>query len=418
MVSLHVYANVNIVGSATVDVPRDELASLYGVKVSSEQISLSRDDSLMRHNEKNYIYTTAKRTSHASQWMYNPHDDDDDDDDDDDGLWGDDKINSLSHLFRGGGKTAVISLEETDDPRVVDGTGSLQKGLTAWIDKNLKYKKVRLNGVSYLINTCSLAPKYIHPFGYQVIDVIKVDMYPRNGYDRAIASLLNEKKYSRESLPHFLGVILNAMVVVEFALHMAYVQSLLHIVSTDLNEVMEGVEDIKYHLEMTLKRGSGINVSSMAGILGMFTALFASVNTAVSQLIAEYQKSKKPTKNLYAPYEMSVKYTAAAFELALSTVAKLREQPRVEEDPIMVSRRKQLQEFSNHVDDLTKQVSDMVRPGKLGFDSYGTLQRIRAAFEVFFMIVDGLQHVNLNPEDQGAVELVDLLTQFLNQCKK
>jgi hypothetical protein len=394
MVSLHVYANVNIVGGATVDVPKDELAALYGVKVSSS-ISLSRDDSLMRHNEKNYIFT-AKRSS-QSQWRYNSRDDDDED------------FSSLSHLFRGGGKTAVISLEETDDSSVVDGTGSLKKGLTAWIDKNLKYKKVYLNGENYLINECSLAPKYIHPFGYQVVDVIKVDMYPRSGYDRSIASLA---KYPSESLPRFLGIIFNAMVVVEFALHMGYIQTLLHIVSSDLNE--DGIEEMKYHMEMILKRGSGVNLPS--GMLGMFEGVFGSFNTAISQTIAE--KSKKFTpKNLYAPYEMSVKYTAAMFELALAAVAKL-QQPRVVEDAITVSRRKQLQEFANHLIDLTKQISEMVRPGKLGFDSYGTLQRIRAAFEVFFMIANGLQHVNLDPvTDQGAVEMVDLLTRFLNQCK-
>jgi hypothetical protein len=206
------------------------------------------------------------------------------------------------------------------------------------------------------------------------------------------------------------------MVVVEFALHMAYIQSLLNIISTNLEEVMEGIEDVKYHMEMILKRGSSVNLPS--GILGMFEGLFASFNTAVSQIITEYQTSKKFTaKTLYAPYEMSVKYTAAAFELALAVVADLREKPSGDEDAITISRRKQLQEFSDHLVDLTKQVSEMVRPGKLGFDSYGTLQRIRAAFEIFFMIADGLQNVNLDPVTDGAVEMVELLTQFLNQCK-
>ena len=395
MVSLHMYANVNIVGGATVDVPRDELAALYHVGVSRSNISLSRDDSLMRHNAKNYIYTKA---SQSTRQTASPYD------------W-----DSSSRWYSGGGGL-VISLEETDDPTVVDGTGSLQRGLTAWIAQNLTYKQIYINGTKYLINSCSLAPKYIPPFGYQVVDVIKVDMYPRVGYDRYIADLL---RHELGSLPHFMGLIFNAMVVVEFALHMAYLQTLMHIV-TDENEVMDGIEDLAYHMEMIKKRGAEIKEPLLKGILGMFDGLFASFNATVAQIISEYQKSKKFTpKKLYAPYELAVTYTAAAFELAVTTVAKLREQPRVDEDAITAARRQQLQVFSNHLDNLTNQISEMVRPGKLGFDSYGTLQRVRAAFDIFSMILVGLQNVNITPvEDEGAAEMVDLLTQFMNKCKK
>ena len=403
MVSLHVYANVNVVGAATVDVPKDELAALYHVQ-AGQSISLTRDDTLLRHNATNYIFTTAKRQAPTTP-QYNEMDEDMD--------------NYLTSLSRSGGQIGgtVVSLTETDDPSAVDGTGSLQKGLTAWIDKKLKYKKVSLHGTQYLINACSLAPKYIQPFGYQVVDKLKVDMYPRSGYENTIPSHLKG-----DSLRKYLGRILTAAVLVEFALHMAYIQTLLHIVVTltDMNDVMDGIEEMKYHMEMTRTRGSRITqVPLLKGVLGMFGSVSSAFNTAVSKTIASYQKYKKiETKTLNVPYELSVKHTAAAFELALATCVGALEQECVGDDATTVSRCNQLHEFMVQLDNLTKQISEMVRPGKLGFDSYGTLQRVRTAFEILFTIVSGLQLVDLNPiTNQRTSEVVELLTEFMNQCK-
>jgi len=255
MVSLYMYANVHIVGGATVDVPKDELAALYCVAVSRSGVSLTHDDSLLRHNKTNYIFKTAKRPStqrsdpwghsnpwghsdpfgHSnrltdpfghSNWLTDPfghsngltdpfgHSDPFDDD-------------VLQQLFssqmRGGGnKVATVSLGKTSDPLAVDGT-SLQKGLTAWIEKNLKYKKVQLNGKSYVVNGCSLATKYIHPFGYQVVDPLKVDMYSKGGYDKPVDAYLKDK-----GLRQTAGSVLMALVVVEFALHLVPPNAVAH----------------------------------------------------------------------------------------------------------------------------------------------------------------------------------------------
>lgn len=403
MVSLHVYANVNIVDGATVDVPKDELAALYHVRASP--VSLTRDDTLLRHNAINYIFTTAKQVPAAQ------HVDMDDMDEDMD----EDMVNYLTSSRSGGGGT-VISLTETTDPSAVDGTGSLQKGLTAWIDKTLKNKKVSLNGSSYLINECRLAPKYIQPFGYQVVDKLKVDMYPKSGYENTISSHLKGN-----DLSNYLGRILTTAVLVEFALHMAYVQSLLHIVVTltDMNEVMDGIDELKYHMDMTRTRGSRITqVPLLKGVLGMFGSVSGAFNTAVSKTIADSQKYKKiEIKTLNVPYQLTVTHTAAAFELALATCGGALEHQCVG-DATTKSRCKQLHEFMVQLDNLTKQISEMVRPGNLGFDSYGTLQRIRAAFEILFAIVSGLQLVDLNPiTNQRTLETVTLLTEFMNQCK-
>jgi hypothetical protein len=406
MVSLHVYANVNIVGGATVDVPKDEIAALYHVR-ASQTVSLTRDETLLRHNATNYILTTKRRTaqySYAPQYSSPNYEDDDDMDD------------MMDYFEMSGGGGTVISLTDTDDPSVVDGTGSLRKGLTAWIDKNLKNKKVTLHGEQYLINACSLAPKYVEPFGYQVVDQLKIDMYPRNGYETYIPPLLNGG-----DLQNYLGRILTTVVLVEFALHMAYIQSLLHIVVNiaDINEVLDGMDEMKYHMDMTRSRGSHITqVPLLKGVLGMFGSVSSSFNTAVSKTIADHQKYKKiDTAALNAPYALAVKHTASAFDLALATcVGTLAHE--CNGDATTVSRCKQLREFMVQLDNLAKQISEMVRPGKLGFDSYGTLQRIRTAFEILFSIVKGLQLVDLNPiANQRTSEVVELLTAFKNHSK-
>jgi hypothetical protein len=115
---------------------------------------------------------------------------------------------------------------------------------------------------------------------------------------------------------------------------------------------------------------------------------------------------------------LAVKHTAAAFELALATCVGSLEQECVGDDATTVSRCKQLHEFMVQLDNLTKQISEMVRPGKLGFDSYGTLQRVQTAFEILFTIVRGLQLVDLNPiTNQRTSKVVEVLTEFMNQCK-
>lgn len=212
-----------------------------------------------------------------------------------------------------------------------------------------------------------------------------------------------------------------ALVVVEFALHLAYLQTLLHIVVhlSETDEIMEGVAELKYHLESTRTRGANVTMTALSGIIAKVGSLVDTFNISVSETIAAYKKTKRvTTKPLYAPYEQAVLDTATAFDLALATVGGLREDfsKHPEMDAITAARTKQLQEFTDQLYDLTEQISGMVRPGKLGFDSYGTLQRILAAFEIFFLILGGVQQVQLTPVDQVLLEKVDLLTQFMNQC--
>lgn len=392
------YANVTIAGEKAKKV--DPIDGLY--RLNMPKLDLVLDKSLREHNAfvNDSLFTTKEKSKVAASFNY--------------------------------------SLSETKDKSVASGDDT-SEGLTIWMKNNVKDRMVNLDGQAYYVSSCALAPSFVAPLGYQISSILQVDMFYCNKfpYETNIPRLTAPNSGDQKKM---LGNLLKSMYDVEFAIHFTYFRLLIKVAIKEISgirffEVVKFINET-YVTNMKKRLTSSNNMEHNKIMESMLDNIIKMLNKAYSELSNYYIQYRRLDVNIFSGcYDAVDDYTNMMIEIAESSMKEVSKQ--ISEflggtkgkgatkqtgasvaDALLMTQQftkdlvEQIEQFSVYVNDLVKNL----RATSSG-DTKTNLQKTKKIFELFVLILNGLDHLDLNMPLGDDLNKVRVIMNLLKGCK-
>jgi hypothetical protein len=363
MIPVWLYANVNIIGKKP---SSTKVSDMY--RVVHPKLSLTKDKSLVDHNEHtaNYLFNAPVKPTTPMTFKYDAE------------------------------------------------TGPVDDGLMKWIQQNMLYKNITLDGKEYYVRSCDLARTCVPPVGFQISNMIGVDMFYCNKfpYEKHIAVF----KKTESEKKHNLATILSKMYELEFAIHFSYLAMLLRIAISDVSgdhffEVIKFI-DTSYikNIQARLKSNTMTFNSIISPMLARIIEALNKGYDVVSQYFTDYR-----TLDIKLPLQPAMRlmdeYTSIVITEARKTTS-MEPEKGTEVKDIKDIYDPQLIKFIDYITKLGENIST------LSGDDKTKIQKLKKIFELFLLILNGLDNLNTTEIDMKTLDVSQEIYTFLKMCGK